>query len=123
MDMSHVPDPSPQAAALYKKYLTDAPITPEELKQRLATYLEFVAKVSQVNTGVDHGLAQQIAQRLEELADAPPEKFKFVQAAARYFTEDEDAEGDLVSAGGFNDDIAVLNALCRHLGRPDLQLL
>lgn len=120
--MPDVSDPSPQAAALYKKYLSDAPLTPDEVKQRLDEYLQFVARVAQVNS-VDSSLAQRIASLLETLmVEASPEKFKYVQAAARYFIEDEDAQGDLVSAAGFSDDIAVVNALCRHLGRPDLQL-
>jgi uncharacterized membrane protein YkvA (DUF1232 family) len=121
--MPKPPDPSPEAASLYKKYLNHPAQTLPELTQRLQDYLTFVARVSQVNSAVDHALAISIAERLQQLlATAPAEKFKYVQAAALYFMEDEDAEGDLVSAGGFDDDITVLNAVCHHCGRDDLRL-
>jgi uncharacterized membrane protein YkvA (DUF1232 family) len=121
--MAKPQDPSPAASALFKKYLTDPPISAEEIRERLKTYLDFVARVAQVNPTVDESLGGRISETLEQLLKlTPPEKFKYVQAAARYFIEDEDAEADLVSAGGFDDDILVVNAVCHHLGHDELQL-
>ena len=122
--MSKPPDPPPQAAALFKKYLAEPALTADQLSEQLRTYLEFVARVSQVNPQLNLALANRLAQGLEHLlALAPAEKFKFVQAAARYFIEDEDADLDLISDDGFDDDVMIFNQVAHHLGHDELQIL
>ena len=121
--MSRTNDIPPEAQALFKKYLNDAPAPADKVVARLKTYLSFVARVQEVNPQVNHELASRVANSLEQLLlAAAPEKYKYAQAAARYFIEDEDADEDLLSADGFADDIAVLNSVCQHLGREDLCL-
>lgn len=121
--MSKPIDPPAEATALFKKYLSDAPAPPEKVVARLKTYLAFVARVAEKNPQVNHELATSIADHLEQLLmSAPAEKYKYAQAAARYFIEDEDADEDLLSADGFADDISVMNSVCHHLGRDDLRL-
>ena len=120
--MSNPSDLPPEAVTLFKTYLTDAPRSPEEVCRDLDGYLEFVAKVAErTNVGLD--TARKIAGVLKELLTSAPEgKYKYAQAAARYFLEDLDAEGDLVSESGFDDDRLVVNSVAHHFGRPELAL-
>jgi uncharacterized membrane protein YkvA (DUF1232 family) len=112
----------PEAVALFKTYLNDTPRRPEEVCSDLDSYLQFVAKVAErTNVGLD--TARKIAEVLRELLTSAPEgKYKYAQAAARYFLEDLDAEGDLVSDSGFDDDLLVVNSVAHHFGRPELVL-
>lgn len=117
-------NPPPEAVTLFRKYLKDPPQSLEKMFFELDEYLVLVEKVAERNRLVDDALAFRIAEAVREiLRAAPPEHYKYAQAAARYFIEDEDAEGDLVTPGGFTDDILVINSVARHIGRPDLQLL
>lgn len=116
-------EPPPEAVALFRSYLPDPALPPSKIQAQLDEYLDLVDEVSRGNEQVDNALAFRIAENLREiLAAAPADKLRFVQAAARYFVEDEDANGDLVSVDGFDDDIMVMNAVARFIGRPDLQL-
>jgi hypothetical protein len=45
-----------------------------------------------------------------------------VQAAVRYFLIEDDADGDLDSILGLDDDADVMNAVLRHLGYDDWQV-
>lgn len=120
----HSQTPPPEAIALYRQYLKDDPLSAEKLTFQLDEYVEFVERVAKVNPIVDSALAFRISEVLRELVGVcPPDKLKFVQSAIRYFIEDEDAEGDLVSPGGFDDDILVVNSVARHIGHPELQFV
>ncbi len=113
----------PKAVALFKAYLSDPPLAVEEVCARLDQYLEFVAKVAERNPEVHRERAIQIAGVLKQLLSSAPEgKYKYAQAAARYFMEDEDAEEDLLSAQGFDDDLLVVNSVANHFGQPGLAL-
>ena len=59
---------------------------------------------------------------LRLLRDCSDEDLSHAQAATYYFVESDDAEPDLSSARGFEDDACVFNAVCRHLGLPELQV-
>jgi uncharacterized membrane protein YkvA (DUF1232 family) len=74
---------------------------------------------------VDFALAEELAKRsvklLERSAPDPSEANRqLIQAAVRYFVENDDAEDDLNSVVGFNDDAQVMNAVATYLGYPDL---
>lgn len=113
----------PKAVALFKRYLSDPEVSPHEMADKLDAYLRFVARVAERNPEVNRERAEQIAGVLRELLSSAPEgKYRYAQAAAHYFVEDEDAEADLVSSAGFDDDLLVVNSVASHFGRPDLEL-
>ncbi len=117
-------NPPPQAVALFRKYLKEPARSLEKMFFELDEYLVLVEKVAERNPRVDDALAFRIAEAAREiLRAAPPDHYKYAQAATRYFIEDEDAEADLVTPNGFDDDILVLNSVARHMGRPDLQFI
>ena len=57
------------------------------------------------------------------LANCHADHPNYVQAAVSYFIDCDDAEHDMDSLSGFDDDIGVFNAVCDHLGHSDLKLL
>lgn len=120
--MSNPSEIPPEAVALFKTYLQDEPRRPEDVSRDLDSYLQFVAKVAErTNVGLD--TARQIAGVLKTLLTSAPEgKYKYAQAAARYFIEDLDADGDLISDSGFDDDLLVVNSVAHHFGRPELAI-
>ena len=48
--------------------------------------------------------------------DTPDAERLAIQAAVRYFVLEDDAESDLNSVIGLDDDAEVVNAVLRHLG-------
>jgi hypothetical protein len=74
---------------------------------------------------LDLETAKTVAKVCERLLAALPENAsngerQLVQIAVRYFIEDEDAEGDLSSPIGFDDDAEVVAAIARELGLEDV---
>lgn len=74
----------------------------------------------------DVAVARAIERRCLEWLDAWPvldrRARKLAQVATRYFVLDEDGDGDLFSAFGFDDDLEVVNAVSRALGQKPLGL-
>jgi uncharacterized membrane protein YkvA (DUF1232 family) len=76
---------------------------------------------------VDPTLANTLAEAslrlLGTLKEGTPESTRrLVQAAVRYFVIEEDADSDLDSILGLDDDAEVLNAVLRKLGHADWQI-
>lgn len=113
--------PPPEAVEIFQRFVNRPPLGPQELIEKLNEYLKFVDKVHQVNPHIDRELAHRIGGVLKQLvAVATAQNYGYLQAAALYFIEDEDASGDLVKPDGFDDDLLVVNAVARHLGHPEL---
>lgn len=74
----------------------------------------------------DLALARAIEQRCAEWLDGwealDPRSRKLAQVALRYFVLEDDGDGDLTSAFGFDDDLEVVNAVSRALGQTPLGL-
>jgi uncharacterized membrane protein YkvA (DUF1232 family) len=120
--MSNSTELPPEAVALFKAHLKDPLKDPAEVVRDLDAYLQLVAKVAE-RTNVNVDMAHRIAEVLKQLLVSAPEgKYKYAQAAARYFIEDLDAEGDFVSEAGYEDDLLVVNSVAHHFGRPELAL-
>ncbi|MEQ9498738.1 MAG: hypothetical protein RIT81_17805 [Deltaproteobacteria bacterium] len=70
---------------------------------------------------IDRPLARLIADGLLRLlgADLDEDQRRAVQLACDYFISDEDAESDLTSPLGFEDDAEVFNAVAAVLGFDD----
>ena len=67
-------------------------------------------------------IAQTLRQLLRELAIYPENKRRLIVGAARYFMRSQDAQADLESILGFDDDAAVLNYVLKEIGRSDLKV-
>ena len=113
----------PETQEVYQRYLNSAPASKAVLKNRVESYLETVKNASGENEFLDLTTAHAIGRTLNRLIDLSSEEFLcHVQAATQYFIDADDAAPDLESILGFDDDAEVVNAVCRHLGCPGLQV-
>jgi len=85
-----------------------------------------VHKALEFNEFLDVGMAEKIAALLKKLLGEinkyPESKKKMIIGAVRYFVKSNDAQADLTSLLGFDDDVAVLNYVLVELGHADLRL-
>ena len=113
------------ARALVADLLAEPGASHEDLLDTVADYLDEISSAAARDGFVDTELGAAIAEVcLELLADlgggASDRESRLVQVAVRYFVVEDDAEGDLTSVVGFDDDARVVNAVLRLLGREDL---
>ncbi len=115
----------PEAQALFDE-LHDAPAkTIGVLRAELATYVAKIAAKDPDNEMLDAAVAKNLTSLCEALLDmldqgADETTRRLVQTAVRYFIVEDDAEPDRDSMWGLDDDVAVCNAIARHLQRDDL---
>lgn len=101
--------------------LLEEPLVPaEELLKQVDACLGTVRHAVMQGAPLDVPLVEQIAERARQLVrrvgtDGREDRRRLVQAAVRYFVEADDAEGDLVSLMGFDDDAEVVEAVHRRL--------
>jgi len=98
----------------------------QKLCEQVADHLEHVYAALGRNEFIDVSVAEQIAERLtillNEITTIPETKRRLVVGAARYFVQDRDAQADLSSILGFDDDLIVLNYVLTELGRQNLKV-
>jgi hypothetical protein len=104
--------------------LPEAAVT--TLYTKLDNYLREAKIALQQNEFLDIRLAQEIASRLRHILDDygrfSVDHQALIVGAVRYFVKDDDAEHDLHSILGLDDDTAVLNYLLDTIGQPELKL-
>ncbi len=94
------------------------------LQAEIDDYLATVRRVGPMVAFIDVGEAEKLAKAttglVELLAtDRDATTHAVVQAATRYFVEEEEDE-EVTGVLGFDDDIQIVNAVCRAVGRSDL---
>lgn len=105
---------------------TDAPADLSQLRTELNTWRQSVNAASLRQDFLDVELAEKLVScadaLLEDLAAGAfdGEHRALVQAGLRYLVDDDDADPDLESPLGLEDDAAVLSHVAREVGRPDL---
>jgi len=114
----------PEAQRLFDE-LHDAELAPAAtLRAELSDYAEHIAAKTADNEMLDASMAENLTRCCEvllEIAEEADEATKrLVQAAVRYFIDEDDAEPDRGTMWGLDDDAAVCNAVAKHLGRDDL---
>jgi len=121
-DLDGVPD---AARPLWKQLVTE-PLRPvHELFAEVRAYQTALARrANRQGDDVDPTLATALADAalrlLGSLGEQSPESTRrAVQAAVRYFVIEDDADGDLDSILGLDDDAEVMNAVLRQLGHAD----
>lgn len=113
-----------EARELWTRLLAEEPMPLASLRSELNDYNQSIVRKTRVSEDIDPTLARalvQAARRMLDLVDAgtPEETRRLIQAAVRYFILEEDAESDLDTVLGLDDDAAVMNAVARHIGKDD----
>lgn len=122
-----VRQPSPHENRIFEALCAD--LTPEglaDLRAAVRRHLGELQQASRRNELLAIDLAEELAERLEELlgqfggldAEAQP----LVVGAARYFVSRNDVIPDHGGLLGLDDDVAVFNAVARRIGRADLEI-
>ncbi len=110
-----------EARTRLAELLEDPPIPAEELFDQIEACLGRIRQVVMQGAPLDVSAAERLAELsrglVRRMGSLPEEKDRrLVQAGVRYFVLEDDAEGDLVSILGLDDDEQVLRAISRHLG-------
>jgi len=113
-----------RTAEAFERVVPDhASPSPELLIGLIRSHLDVVAE-AETGEFVDTHLARVIADRLfkmleswEQFSDAYRQ---LAHATVTYFVMNDDADCDLSSPTGFDDDAEIANALFTYLGRVDL---
>jgi len=97
-----------------------------QLLQDIETHVAQARLALRGNEFLDVTTAEKIATTLKKLLgkiDAYPiDKQRLVIGAARYFIKSNDAQADLNSLLGFDDDVEVLNYVLVELGHKEMRI-
>ena len=107
----------------YERYLKIPTADRDSIKAKIDNYLDTVLNASAENEFLDYPTAQRLSLTLKKLLEfCEDEHLPQVQAAVLYFISTDDVSPDLESILGFDDDAEVVNAVCRGLGHPELEV-
>jgi hypothetical protein len=102
-------------------FLANQPRSRAEVLDDLESYLAHVLSLDA--DVVDMDTASRLGAALKELIETSDAKeLPHADAATLYFIDEEDEEADTSSPVGFDDDVAVFNAVCQFLARKDLMI-
>jgi uncharacterized membrane protein YkvA (DUF1232 family) len=95
------------------------------LRTAIDAYVARVGLRAEHQEFVDVKLAERLAVAARAFLDhaspdTPDIHARLIQAAIRYFVLQDDAESDLTSVVGWDDDVEVFNAVALFIERPDL---
>jgi len=97
---------------------------PEEIAPLAEMIQLHVQQIEEHSATADVEVGISVANALTVLVTAPTtydaEERALIRGAVEYFLLDDDAEGDLTTPMGFDDDARVANSVLRRLDRPDL---
>lgn len=99
------------------------PVDLSVLRSQVDEHLAVIEDAAQHNEFLDVELARRIAAACHAILDLGPlsgADRMAAQAAIRYFVLREDADDDLTSIVGLEDDVQVVNAVLHHLQHPEL---
>lgn len=111
-----------EARDRFQELLHEPLMPPEVLLKEVDDCVGMVRRVVMEGAPLDVTFVEGLADRARAMVgragtDAPEADRRMVQAAVRYFVLSDDAEGDLVSLMGFDDDALVLDAVAAQLSR------
>ena len=121
-NLEGIPDASMD---LWTKLLQEDVRPVHQLVKEVKTYQQAIAQRSSVrNANVDPTLGNALADASMKLLTTIKDETDgtrrlAIQAAVRYFVIEDDADSDLDSILGLDDDAEVLNAVMKHLGHDD----
>lgn len=114
-----------EARTIIERLLAEEPLPLGELRDEVAAYVMRVGRDAETDHRIDFDMAESIGDSLRGLidhvqADGDEEAHRLVHMAVRYFILEEDAEADLESLIGFDDDAEIVTEVAEALDRPDL---
>lgn len=120
-EIEGIPD---AARELWRKLVSEDLLPVHELFAEVRGYQQAIAKRGWRDDDVDPKLANALTEAslrlLGTLGEQTDEsRRRAVQAAVRYFVIEDDADRDLDSILGLDDDAEVLNAVLTYLGHHD----
>ncbi len=124
-ELVQLPGVPSDAQSLWAGLVTAELIPVHQLFSDVRAYQTMLAQRGQWrDDDVDPALAQALCDAsirlLGTLTDDSPESTRrLIQGAVRYFVLEDDADGDLDSILGLDDDTQVMNAVMDKLGRAD----
>ena len=124
-ELVQLPGVPSDAQSLWAGLVTAELIPVHQLFSDVRAYQTMLAQRGQwSDDDVDPALAQALCDAsirlLGTLTDDSPESTRrLIQGAVRYFVLEDDADGDLDSILGLDDDTQVMNAVMDKLGRAD----
>jgi uncharacterized membrane protein YkvA (DUF1232 family) len=96
----------------------------KRLKEEIHAYHKQIIKTAEKNIDIDLSLIEKMVncldELLEEYVDMKAFEKQLIIGAVKYFIESDDAHNDLEDTFGFDDDLAVLNAVLITLNKPAL---
>ncbi len=112
------------ARELWKKLVAEPLIPVHQLFADVRAYQQTIAKRARDDDDIDPKLGKALVDAslrlLGTLKEETPESTRrLVQAAVRYFVIEDDADSDLGSILGLDDDAEVINAVLTRLGHED----
>lgn len=106
---------------IYQRFLRRPLATRGMLARMTEEYLKVVGRVLSDDESHAWNTARCVGDGLLcLLRDCSVDELPYVQAATLYFASSDDAQPDVESDEGFDDDAEVFNAVCRMLERSDL---
>jgi uncharacterized membrane protein YkvA (DUF1232 family) len=109
----------PDAGVVIETYIEEPRTDRAELSFAVEEYVEHI-RGSAARETVNVERAEEVAEGCRALLAGPWDddsgEWRVAQAAVRYFLEEEDADYDMESLTGFDDDAAVVAAAVRVLG-------
>ena len=98
----------------------------ELLIQAISDHMQKIRDALRYNEFLDIQTAERISEilltLLQRYPNYPKNKRAMIVGAARYFVFSNDAQSDLTSLLGFDDDVAVLNYVLDQIGHSDLRI-
>ena len=98
-------------------------IDPATLRSQIEAHMARAQEELADRAFTDASLATRLGKACLALLDVPglsADQQKLVQAACRYYVEDDDEDGDFSSMIGFEDDALLFNHVAQELGQGAL---
>ncbi len=114
---------SEEHRARFHGFLTDPQEPAAKLERELDQYVSLMRAIAPRVVGVDAVLIEQLAEVCRTLLHLPSphaQAATVVNAATRYFLRKEADYDENTAVLAFNDDVEVINAVSKAVGRPDL---
>jgi len=116
------------SADFFQRLLAEPTLDAGDLWMMVRGHLVALREAEAAEEVMDGRLGKELAEASEQLLYRFPDEDSedgqlLIQAAIRYFVLNEDAEGDMDSLVGFDDDAQVFNVVVEELGHGDLSVI
>lgn len=108
----------------FEGFCKETPEPVETLARELSMYERMLQLMSTRLRGIDFDQAQRVVNAARGLLTLPltGDHAALANAAVRYFLRKEADYDETTAVLNFSDDIEVINAVCAHVGHPELRI-